>query len=76
MDAYPLWKNISDTQKRTNRSLFFFFGFVCPKFYHADLDSREQQLTSDLAKKGKFQAKIAFFCFSAEINFGTILLRR
>ena len=38
------------------------FGCFCRKFYHADLDSREQQAI--LLKKVEIQAKIAFFLFS------------
>ena len=53
---------------------FFFFGCVCQKFCHADVDSREQQAIL-FKKVEKFRPKLRFSCFSGE-NFGTIWSRR
>ena len=58
-----------------NKFFFFFFGIFCQKFYHADLDSREQQVIL-LKKVEIFRPKLRFsyICFSGE-KIGTILSR-
>ena len=61
-------------EKNLRHIFFFYFLAVLSKILSHR--SRLSQTTSDPAQKNrKFQAKIAFFCFSGE-HFGTILSRR